>query len=231
LSDRIDALDAPPPFDPSRVVIVGTSCAGKSTLAARLATALGAPDIELDEIHWGPGWTTDPPHVFRDKVEAAVAAPRWVCSGNYSVVRDLVWSRATALVWIDLPFGRTFARALRRTARRTLTRERVCGDNREPWLGFLDRDWIPYWVVRTWRPRRVELAAWIEAGTFAPLDVVILCSPVEVERFVEVQAESAARFAEVQSGSVARSAQVQSGSAARSARTSTSSARSDAGST
>lgn len=213
MPDPYDSRDPAAQPDLRRVIVVGSSCVGKSTLAARLTQVLDVPRIELDEIHWGPGWTTDPPDVFREKVEAAVAEPRWVCAGNYAIVRDLVWSRATALVWIDLPFARTFARALRRTAVRTLTREQVCGDNRERWLGFFDRDWIPYWVIRTWRSTRVGIGALIEAGDYAPLDIVVLRSPADVERFVEAQSRSAAL------------------SAALSAATSTSSARTDSAST
>jgi len=172
-------------LDRDRVAVVGTSCSGKSTLAARLAARLDAPHVELDELHWGPGWSTEPPGVFRAKVESALAAPRWVCAGNYSVVRDLVWRRATTLVWIDLSFPLTFSRALLRTARRTLLREPVCGDNRERWLGFLDPEWIPYWVIRTWARNRRRFAAAIDSGEFAPLDVVRLRSRAEVDRFAE----------------------------------------------
>lgn len=199
---------SPPAPDLERVAVVGTSCSGKSTLAERLAPVLALPRIELDEIHWGPGWNASPPDVFRSDVEAALAAPRWICAGNYSAVRDIVWRRATALVWIDLPFPVVFARALLRTLRRTLTRAPVCGDNREPWLGFLDPEWIPYWVVRTWRRNRIVFRTLIDSGTFAALDVIELRSRVEVERFVAAQVE-----------------------AARSARTSSSSARTASGST
>jgi len=180
-----------PAVDLTRVAVVGTSGSGKSTLAARLAGSLGHPHIELDEIHWGPDWTTDPPDVFRTKVESALAAPEWICAGNYGGVRDLVWSRATTLVWIDLPFGLTFGRACWRTLRRTVTREPVCGENRERWLGFLDPEWIPYWVIRTWRQNRRKLREAIASGEYAPLDVVVLRSRAEVARFGESQSSSA----------------------------------------
>ncbi len=173
---------APRP-DLARIAVVGTSCSGKSTLAGRLATSLECPRVELDELHWGPGWSTDSTDAFRRKVDVALEPARWVCAGNYSAVRDIVWRRATTLVWLDLSFVLTFSRATRRTARRTLLREPVCGDNREPWLGFLDAEWIPYWVVRTWARNRRRIPALAQSRAFAPLDLVVLRTRAEVERF------------------------------------------------
>jgi energy-coupling factor transporter ATP-binding protein EcfA2 len=37
-----------------RVSVVGCSGSGKSTVARRLSSILGAPYIELDALHWGP---------------------------------------------------------------------------------------------------------------------------------------------------------------------------------
>jgi energy-coupling factor transporter ATP-binding protein EcfA2 len=39
-----------------RIVVVGTSGAGKTTLARRIAALLELPHIELDAINWQPGW-------------------------------------------------------------------------------------------------------------------------------------------------------------------------------
>jgi adenylate kinase family enzyme len=128
--------------DLSRVVVIGTSCAGKTTFAQRLARILGSPHVELDALHWGPAWTPRP--AFRDDVSAAVQHEHRVIDGNYSVVRDLTWRRCTAIVWLDYSFPRVFARALRRTARRIITRERLYGGNRET-LGkaLFDREGHP----------------------------------------------------------------------------------------
>jgi adenylate kinase family enzyme len=90
------------------VNVVGTSCAGKSTLAREVARRLGSPYVELDSLHWEPNWTSAAPDVLRARVREAVAAERWVVDGNYSAVRDLVWARATVVVWLNLPFRVVF---------------------------------------------------------------------------------------------------------------------------
>jgi adenylate kinase family enzyme len=144
-------------FNPLRVSVVGTSCSGKTTLAGKLAAACGLPHFELDAIHWQPGWTPLPLEDFRRRVSEVVDGEQWVIDGNYSRVRDLVWERATDVVWIDLPFQSVLWRAIRRTSRRVITGERLFGGNRETLKNALfERDAIIYWVIRTHRRRARE---------------------------------------------------------------------------
>jgi len=83
-----------------RIVVVGTSGAGKTTLAKNIAAALAIPHIELDALHWDPDWrglsVTDPDEFIR-RVAAATAGDAWVVDGNYGLVRALTWRRATHL--------------------------------------------------------------------------------------------------------------------------------------
>jgi len=43
-----------------RVAVYGQTGSGKTTVAARIARCLGVPHIELDAIHWLPGWAEPP---------------------------------------------------------------------------------------------------------------------------------------------------------------------------
>ena len=59
-----------------RISVQGTSGAGKTTLARRLAARLGVPHIELDAINWQPGWrglNEDAPALFAARVAQALA--------------------------------------------------------------------------------------------------------------------------------------------------------------
>ena len=138
-----------------RIAIVGTSCSGKTTLAGQLAEVLGRTHIELDALHWGPNWSVRPE--FPALVAEAVSADEWIVDGNYRGVRDLVWRRATGIVWLNYPFGVVFCRALTRTVGRLISREAVYAGNRESLRGaFLTADGIPWWVIRTHGKRRRE---------------------------------------------------------------------------
>jgi adenylate kinase family enzyme len=155
-----------------RVVVVGTSCSGKTTFARRLADRCAIPHIELDELHWRPNWEAQPIEVFRRSVRAAAAESDWVIDGNYSKVRELVWPRATDIVWLNLPFRVVFWRALSRTGRRVISREELFAGNRESlWRALFDPESIPWWVIRTYHRRRREYAALLLKPTDLPFTV------------------------------------------------------------
>lgn len=144
----------------ARVVVVGCSGSGKTTFARQLAQRLGAPHIELDALHWLPNWVPRPTDEFQALVAQAVSQEQWVTDGNYRAVRDLVWSRATAVVWLNYTFPTVFGRVLRRTLRRTLTHEELYMGNHESLRrSFLSRDSILWWVITTFRRRRRQYRA------------------------------------------------------------------------
>lgn len=133
-----------------RVAIVGHSCTGKSTLARALAGRLGHPRLELDAVHWLPGWTPQAAEPFRERVSDFVSGPNWIVDGNYSRVQDLVFARADTVVWLDFPLPLVFARLIRRSVRRSLIREELWNGNRETLRHALfSWDGLPLWILRT----------------------------------------------------------------------------------
>ena len=171
------------PPDLTRVVVVGTSCAGKTTLARRLAGLLGCEHIELDSLYWGPRWTPRPG--FVETVRAMTQRHRWVIDGNYSAVRDIIWRRSSAIVWLDYSFARVFSRALRRTARRIVTRERLYAGNRETVGNALfAADGIPWWVIQTHGKRRRQFPELLERPEYGHAAVIRLVEPAAAEAFL-----------------------------------------------
>lgn len=97
-----------------RVVIVGRTGSGKTTLAREVASALGVKHVELDSLYFGPDFSTAPLDVLRDRTTEAIAGERWVTDGNKSAVRDLVWPRADTIIWLDYPLAVSLWRLARR---------------------------------------------------------------------------------------------------------------------
>lgn len=142
-----------------RIVVIGSTGSGKTTLAATLATRLGCPHIELDALHWGADWTEAPTDLFRDRVRHAVRGDTWVVDGNYSQARDLVWSRADTIVWLDYSLALILLRLTRRTWARLVKHTELWAGNRERWSSVFSRDSLLVWAVTTYRRRRHEYAA------------------------------------------------------------------------
>ncbi len=158
-----------------RIVVVGTTGSGKTTVARRIAQALGIPRVELDRLHWRSGWTEAPLDEFRAAVDAATTGDRWVADGNYGKVRSALWSKATHVVWLDRPFPLVFWRVLLRTIRRVVSGEELFSGNRETFRqSFLSRDSIIWWMFKTHGRRRREYPLLLARPEHAHLKVLVV---------------------------------------------------------
>ena len=140
---------------PRRIVVIGTSGSGKTSLARNIALALNLPHAEQDAWNHLPGWQEAPLEEFRAQVETFTAADVWVMDGNYSKAQDIGWARADTLIWLDYPAGVVFWQLFKRTLRRMFSREELWNGNREEWRTLLSKNGILAWFFKIhWRNRR-----------------------------------------------------------------------------
>jgi hypothetical protein len=167
-----------------RINVTGTSCSGKTTLARELATRLGVPHVEFDALFWGPDWTPVPPDVFRARLADALAVECWVADGGYAATRDITWSRADTVVWLDYPMPTVLARWARRTLRRIRSREEFWPGtgNRESVRNAFRRDGLLWWILGTHRRRRRTM--WAAMHERSDLRWIRLRSPAEAARWL-----------------------------------------------
>ena len=97
-----------------RILIVGNSGGGKSTLARNLGEKLALPVIHMDVIFWKPGWVEMDDDEFRVEVARAIEGPAWICDGNSPGTADIRFPRADTIVWIDQPRWLCLLRAMSR---------------------------------------------------------------------------------------------------------------------
>ncbi len=167
--------------------VVGTSGAGKSTLSAALAARIGGDFLELDSVHHQPGWEPIATEEFRRRVAAVTASERWVIDGNYSKVRDLVWTRADTVVWLDLPKRTVMRRIIWRSLWRAAGRVELWNGNRERWRNFFTLDKEESVIVWAWQmhaPNRVKFEAAMADPGNSHLEFVRLKKPATVRRFL-----------------------------------------------
>ncbi|HEX7760221.1 MAG TPA: hypothetical protein VF459_12010 [Caulobacteraceae bacterium] len=104
-------------FPYRRIVLLGCAGAGKSTLGAALAGAIGAPFICLDSI-WLPDWTAADAPAFRALVADVHAGEVWVSDGNFAAATfDIRLPRADLILWMDRPGWLCAVRAVGRVFR------------------------------------------------------------------------------------------------------------------
>ena len=167
-----------------RILVLGASGNGKTTVACTLAARLGVPHVELDALHHGPNWSEPPADEFRRRVAAALDGDGWVADGDYSSkLGDLVLERADTVVWLDQPLPLILWRLWRRTYRRIRRREELWSGNRESWRGaFWGRESLFVWTIRSHFRKRRTLPE--RFARHPHLEVVRLRSPRAVERYL-----------------------------------------------
>ncbi|MBL4942305.1 MAG: adenylate kinase [Colwellia sp.] len=170
----------------SRIVVIGSSCSGKSTFSQYLAKKSEVEYIELDQLHWLPNWKERPDEEFRELVNKATSSSSWIVDGNYSVARDIVWPRATKIIWLNHSFSLVLYRSITRSIVRSATKKKLFAGNVESFKQtFFSRDSIILWVLKTYHNKRksyFKLLKQIEAkGT----EVIELKNQTQVDDYLK----------------------------------------------
>jgi len=146
-----------------RILIWGNSCAGKSTLAERIAEQLRVPFVDLDALNWLPNWQglndTDPARL-EARMRKATEHDAWIVAGSYTEqAQRTFWPRLQTIIWLDLPMERLLYRVMIRSWQRWRSGELLWGTNYENFWDQLKLwnkdDSLIWWIVTNhYRKRR-----------------------------------------------------------------------------
>jgi adenylate kinase family enzyme len=168
--------------------VIGVTSSGKSTLAETLARRFGMKFVELDALHWEPNWKGAPLEVFRTRVENAIQAETWAVAGNYHVVRDLIWPKAEAVIWLDYPLTTVFWQLTRRTFRRWWNQEILWGTNVEPFFNHFklwSQESLFHWLFKTYWRRKREIPILLSQPEHEHLHLIHLQHPRQTAGWLE----------------------------------------------
>lgn len=171
----------------SKIFVVGTSGAGKSTFARTLASRIGVADIELDALFWKANWTESGSEEFRAKILKAIAENEgWVMHGNYNKVRDITWKNTETLIWLDYSKAIVMCRVIKRSISRIFTKEKLWAGNQESIKKtFFSKQSIILWSWQTYATRRQQYLKFQEDPVYQHIKVIQFKKPSQAEEFLQ----------------------------------------------
>ncbi|MBB5955952.1 adenylate kinase family enzyme [Saccharothrix tamanrassetensis] len=171
------------PHSPKRVLVAGTSGAGKSTMAGCVADVLGLSYVEMDSLFHGPQWTPRPE--FEADVRELVKRETWATEWQYTLARPLLLARADTLIWLDHAKHTVLRRVVVRTVVRRVRRVQLWNGNTEPPLRtvFTDREHLLRWAWKSHGRTRDRIAAVLAGEHGSRLAVVRLRGQREVDQW------------------------------------------------
>jgi adenylate kinase family enzyme len=170
----------------NRIVVIGTSSSGKTTLAKELGHLLKIEHRELDYFFWKPGWQESSVEEFRQKVDAFTKETKWITDGNFSQVRDIVWSRATHVIWLDYSLKLILSQFFKRSMMRSWKKEVLWGTNQESlWNSILKPNSLLVWILKTYKRNKVRYQELIVSDSFKGVTFIKLSHPRETQDFIK----------------------------------------------
>jgi adenylate kinase family enzyme len=95
-ADRIRRAD--------RILVVGCSGGGKSTLSQKIATRFGLPYVSIDrDVLWLPGWVQRDKLEQRSIVAEKILSERWIMDGTNPSSFDIRLPRTDVVIWVRMP--------------------------------------------------------------------------------------------------------------------------------
>ena len=176
----------------SRILIWGSSCSGKSTLARQLADHFGYPCVDLDALNWLPDWqglNHSDPGRLEARMRRATRGNAWVVAGAYTHhAQETFWPRLDTIVFLDMPLWLLMLRVVTRSWRRHRQRELLWGTNYENFWRLL-KIWrtdesLLWWIVRHYHGRRRQTFDYMIEPRWAHIAFIHLRSPSEVDAWL-----------------------------------------------
>ena len=164
----------------NKIAIIGSGGAGKSTFARQLSDKLLIEVYHLDAILWKPNWVGTSKDEQQQIQQYLVAKERWIIDGNYGGTLDIRLNAADTVIFLDIHRVICLYRAIKRVFQyRNKTRPDMAAGCEEKF----DIDFLK-WIWDYPNKKRTSILKMLEEVS-KEKNVIILCSPKEVNEFIE----------------------------------------------
>ena len=172
-----------------KIIIVGDSCSGKTTLCKKLGEKLALPFFDLDDFHWLPNWVEREDDNMIAKVENEILSnDAWIVSGNYiSLMENVTWVNTDAIIWLKYSKWLCLWRCFKRSLRRSIYKEECCNGNYESFKhSFLtwNNENLFVWIYTHHLSRKTKFENW-RSGKFADKYWLVFEKPRELGVFID----------------------------------------------
>lgn len=138
-----------------RLLFVGCSGSGKSTVSRKLQSITKIPVIHLDQIYWQANWQKKERSLFLNELTQELMQPEWIIDGNFDSTLELRLQYADCIIFLDDPRWLCIAGILKRFIQ---FKEKTRPDMAVNCEGKIDLEFLRYiWAFNdTTRPHLVE---------------------------------------------------------------------------
>ena len=108
-----------------------------------------------------------------------------MAEGNYSAVREALWSSSTTIIWLNYSFARVLYRAIFRSFKRAVTKEVVFSENTESFKhSFFSKESIILWVIKTHGKNKEKYSKFLHNKRYSEKQVITLKSQAQTDQFI-----------------------------------------------
>ncbi len=86
-----------------KIIVIGSSGAGKSTFARRLGAGINTEVVHLDKLYWKPNWIEPSKDEWRAILAEAVKNDSWIMDGNFGGTIEMRMAACDTAIFLDLP--------------------------------------------------------------------------------------------------------------------------------
>lgn len=98
----------------SKILVVGSPGAGKSTLAEAVAYRLALPYAGINGYRWQTDWKPTPPSRYNRLVDMVLNQAAWVMDDCMQERAAEIWPQADVVIWLDYSLSLVLSRITRR---------------------------------------------------------------------------------------------------------------------